>query len=683
MPRELTGISSLAVRLTSVAKTARFAAYSLACRLALAGTLASALTVACATESPLRETAAPAICAEVARLANDGALAAAMSRSGGGLLADHGELEVGPAKLEGGGKGEAKIDRTHGLFILGADGSEDEPKYDSTIDWELDDFRWADPLGTLRRNGRNYIVWGEIQGNGLRYLSQVTPLGENKVVCQFWQIGSPKRALVSGKGAMCEATLAGTLDYVPFDKPHSVTTPLARETSAGAKAARVDIDNDGTLDSVVSTSYSSSHGSGCDIEGLAVLNNERTEFAQTDTDDLVERTAEECGDVVKVFTFKDRSYLERQSDRGRGNTSIFELDHGTKLKRCEISVMPVNYVLNGVERLMRAAEQSYTSLWEYAFRDPGFDKAEFLLKGGRSVDDTIGDHSLLGWAIWQERSDVFDWLLEHGANPNFNGTSNTVPLVEAVWYEHYPMAIRLVEVGADPARGLVRVQDNLWHNTEIMAPFILAATKKAGHLPEELLRKALESHAPLLDTFLASGVPIELFQTEWYAGTRSSGSVPFMVARELAGNPADLEKVTRLYQHVRPPLEPYASVYYGTAAHAWEIRRGGSSKLTDEELLTFSTAFCIHFLNANCGPEELVTRSSAWSEQLHLPCDEGLSGKLDETACSVIMYIAMANVNTKYDSAVLIATFEGDSDSGSFITRANLPDLYLSKHASN
>jgi hypothetical protein len=338
----------------------------------------------------------------------------------------------------------------------------------------------------------------------------------------------------------------------------------------------------------------------------------------------------------------------------------------------------VYHVLTEYERFESAARNASQKPWAYAFRRTGLEAAELLLANGHSITETVYDEPLLSVAVGQGRDDVVDWLLSHGADANPAGRHQLME--RAVQMQRFAMATRLLEAGAELAPMYVIV-DSIKSGGDGLDSFMRALVTRLGHVPEPMLQQAARSRVPWLDELTGSGLPIQLFRVEWRDGARSV--VPPWVASELAAAPAELRKVADMYERVEPLPTRFAVVTYGTYDQGWGVQRGSESPASDEQLLTFATSVCVYFLDADCGPPELVRSAREWAGSLNLACDDArLAGTLDATACSVAMYYAGV-ANVVYDQSMLIIPINERTRAPGVrtIDRVDLRAAYIAKRA--
>lgn len=438
--------------------------------------LLSLLLITAAT-TRLSEAATPIAedaCEYVARMANRGKLEQAVLK---GRPWNDTSFPGQPASLGGGVTFRDRIDingdgRPEYVFVT-SEGSahyEGLAVYDSEMkpmsfgtysgdDWDSDNLRWAADIRVMRFGGSYYVI-GKTDDN-LNYLARIGPDNVERVVCQFAQEGKPaERVLESKDDALCDATLRGELDYVPFDRLHAVTVADLRqagmyETSPGEKAADVDIDNDGHPDDVIVTQYASGAGRGCDSYGLALLDETRTRLADSPLATLVRQAGGGCGGArLLPFRFRGKAYLEHKYAQGQPADvhEVYELTNGRREMVCKLQARVVNYVLGKYEALVRTAKEAYKNPWEYAFQQKDLNDVKILIRGGRDLNEKISELPLLNWAVWKHRDDLLELLLRSGADPN-HANNYPSPLEDAIDQGTDRSLSTLLRYGARPNSG--------------------------------------------------------------------------------------------------------------------------------------------------------------------------------------------------------------------------------------
>jgi Ankyrin repeat len=326
-------------------------------------------------------------------------------------------------------------------------------------DWQSDNLRWAADLRVMRFGGSYYVI-GKTDDN-LNYLARIGPDNVERVVCEFAQRSKPAERVIESKDdALCDATLRGMLDYVPFDRLHAVTvTDLRRagmyETSPSEKAAELDIDNDGHPDYVIVTQYASGAGRGCDSYGLALLDETRARLAASPLATLLRQAGGGCGGArLLPFRFRGKSYLEHKYAQGHPADihEVYELTNGRREMVCMLQARVVNYVLGEYEALVGAAGAAYKNPWEYAFEQKDLKDVEILIRGGRDLNEKISVIPLLNWAVWRHRDDLLELLLRSGADPN-HANNYPSPLQDAISQGTDRSLSILLRYGARPNAG--------------------------------------------------------------------------------------------------------------------------------------------------------------------------------------------------------------------------------------
>lgn len=216
-------------------------------------------------------------------------------------------------------------------------------------DWDNEKLRFAQARGLIRYGGQIYILgWTD---EYLEYLSRIDQNNVESVICQFGHRPQPIDILTkSTNDKVCHAAAKRSLEYISFEHEHRLTDEALvqaklRETSAGDFAAKVDIDNDGKLDLVVSLNLSSGRGFGCDGQHLGVLNRTRDRLDVEKTGRLPEPR---CGAVEQsAFVFARQTYIEIMypARRPSNNHEVLKLKSGQLQTVCKFDVRLVHYVL--------------------------------------------------------------------------------------------------------------------------------------------------------------------------------------------------------------------------------------------------------------------------------------------------------------------------------------------------
>jgi hypothetical protein len=97
--------------------------------------------------------------------------------------------------------------------------------------------------------------------------------------------------------------------------------------------------------------------------------------------------------------------------------------------------------------------------------------------------------------------------------------------------------------------------------------------------------------------------------------------------------------IERVFQRqMVPPGDNFAIATFGSYTRGVRIVRYGGSKVSDDDFLSFTTAFCHYFLSFDCGSQALVSRALAWAGTLTNECPASLRSAHDELACRVAGY---------------------------------------------
>lgn len=318
-------------------------------------------------------------------------------------------------------------------------------------DWESNNLRWALDQAFVQFKGVSYVLGKTNQS--LHYLAHINQDNEMKVVCEFGQREQPLQSLkTSQNDKVCKQALEDSIDYVEFNKLHSISRDVLRqagfhETGPSEKAAMVDIDNDGKKEVIVSLELTSGAGRGCDSTFLGVLTANRENIDKQFTEKLPGR---KCGGTkVAPFVVDGKTYLdEREPSPHADHMQVYMLDKDQLKTICEFEVRPDNYVLSSVSRIEQAAGNK--NPWEYAISQPGTTALETLINVGRDVNEDTG-HGVrpLNLALQSKREDLLEILLKAGANPNLEMEGMpTTPLTDAVWRGSNKAVELLLKYGA-------------------------------------------------------------------------------------------------------------------------------------------------------------------------------------------------------------------------------------------
>lgn len=332
--------------------------------------------------------------------------------------------------------------------------------------WESDNLRWARSMDLIRYGGQTYILGST--GDYLHYLSRIDRDNVESVICEFGQRSPPIDTLVkSTNDRLCRAAVSRSLEYVDFEHEHGLTAlgiqqAGLRETLTGDAAAKVDIDNDGELDLIVSLSLQSSRGMGCDGEHLGILNKTRDQLDMEKTGRL---PGPRCGAVEqKAFVFERQTYIEIMYPDGRPINAheIVQLKGGELERICQFDVRLVHYVLGEYERILQGAKAEHVDPWVYALEMPGTSGLQALLEAGHDVRISVRHNTfptVLHEAIRRKKLDALTFLLERGAKTDTTTEKDSpvdMPvLIFAIWQNSIEGLQLLLRHGADP--------DQTWH----------------------------------------------------------------------------------------------------------------------------------------------------------------------------------------------------------------------------
>ncbi len=190
-----------------------------------------------------------------------------------------------------------------------------EPVEDGTFrrsprnDWESDNLRWTDTELAFSVAGRKYLLG--MQDGGIHYVAQVSSDNIAEVACEFEE-GAPNQHIVTETNAeVCSAAMIGGLEYVDYDHLHALTYESLKASGRsrlhpGDKAARVDVNNDGREDYVVTLESSVGR---CDAQFLGVLNASRTQLDEPRSG-VVGSLDAACGTTARPFVLNNVAYID-------------------------------------------------------------------------------------------------------------------------------------------------------------------------------------------------------------------------------------------------------------------------------------------------------------------------------------------------------------------------------------
>ncbi|RJQ38078.1 MAG: hypothetical protein C4550_07160, partial [Nitrospiraceae bacterium] len=88
--------------------------------------------------------------------------------------------------------------------------------------WESDNLRWSADRAFIEFRGITYVLGKTNQS--LNYLAYISSKNEMKIVCEFEQKEEPlQRLKTSQNDNVCKLALEGNIEYVEFNKLHSVS----------------------------------------------------------------------------------------------------------------------------------------------------------------------------------------------------------------------------------------------------------------------------------------------------------------------------------------------------------------------------------------------------------------------------------------------------------------------------
>jgi len=180
-------------------------------------------------------------------------------------------------------------------------------------DWDREPLNQAEVEYAFSRNGVRYLL-GTSDGQ-LRYLSRVSGGVLEEAICTFVLVAPRESVVVAGGSAVCEAVRKGSVAYPEYPYPHALAESGGKDfgwnTAYGEKAARMDLDNDGSPDYVVEMRFSSQRGEGCETTYPAILNDRRTDLDRVRNAPLAELGLS-CGSTAQPFVFGGVTYIDVQ-----------------------------------------------------------------------------------------------------------------------------------------------------------------------------------------------------------------------------------------------------------------------------------------------------------------------------------------------------------------------------------
>jgi hypothetical protein len=283
---------------------------------------------------------------------------------------------------------------------------------------------------------------------------------------------------------------------------------------------------------------------------------------------------------------------------------------------------------------------------------------------------------LLSQAYAGDRRDVFNWLLEHGADPDEGRDELGRLLANLLRQQDYEAAIAVIRKGATIRQyDAEEIAERIDGKNTAVGRLALQTVDTLRAIPEAILLGALRD-PPLFDEILGTHLPIRPDWWEWQADVRIAMSPS--AAQELAKYPGALEKARRAYRKTVPPGSRRAAVNFGDEEQGWRFQLAGGedNPVSHEELLLFATAFCVYFLPVDCGSEQSRSNGIRWATELGDTCaNQKLLEAMDVAACNTLMY---NDVAVGPNSPKPMFVFPPRSNRGA---DQSILDMYRAKHA--
>lgn len=200
----------------------------------------------------------------------------------------------------------------------------------------VDDFERGNDMISILQIASRYHVLSERYDYGLLPGSLWTwrAGGNLERLCDFDEIEPVVTLTPNSIHPVCKADQEGKLVGVIYPHSHSIDTPpqdTFHDVYAKPGMARVDIDRDGQLESIVRIEGSRifRNGRGCSSVYLGVVSDDGTEILDTHLDKLlIDHLANaKCGKRLNVLEFDGAAYLE--SHDFEGDRRIYQI-YGTK-----------------------------------------------------------------------------------------------------------------------------------------------------------------------------------------------------------------------------------------------------------------------------------------------------------------------------------------------------------------
>jgi hypothetical protein len=331
-------------------------------------------------------------------------------------------------------------------------------------------------------------------------------------------------------------------------------------------------------------------------------------------------------------------YVLDGSDDGLRYLNSLHAD-GSLIRRCEFEVRDgFAVVLTPYETFVRAA--GFADRWAAAFQREDTASADMLLAHEGGLPVSIDYVPPVTWTIVNHRPIAMEWLLQHGVAVNGDHASD-MPIVRAVWEGDGALAVRLLGLGADPARLVQQLSEVIKLKREYRRVLIPASARSYGYIAESVMEYAIKKDPALLDDLIPTGLRVGVRSSDWLAGEPAPVPLWILGRLWLDRRPELLRKIARVYAPgtVFPPRDQTAILRYGSFKRGGLlIERFSYGHLSDEEMLKFATAVCIYFVGHDCGPRKLQKAARAWAAQLSEECPAADRRTLSPVACKVITH---------------------------------------------
>jgi hypothetical protein len=209
--------------------------------------------------------------------------------------------------------------------------------------------RSAYDIDLISYEGRTYILGR--QSDELVYLSRVDTDHMNRLICEFKLSAKPPEELIhSSNDRLCRLAQNGKLNYAKFSHLHTLTHIPTNYSGYSQKAARIDINNDGTPEYVVQLYWSHTGGRGCDGTSLGVLAPRRDELESSLQWPMPDGFCGGGGGTAIIpFTYEGAVYIEgKYSPRHPVDYhEIAQLNYGILETVCRFKVRLIHEVIGG------------------------------------------------------------------------------------------------------------------------------------------------------------------------------------------------------------------------------------------------------------------------------------------------------------------------------------------------